>query len=458
MFEYIELFNGAIRGRILFLILNLVFIAHFIFFWYKNYRRYGWKMDFWTLITGRYFFVHILFMFPFNGSVYNIYSLGRHELKSLEPFLEVAYLISIAGYFSIYIGRSLFNRKKNHKFLNSIFNPIALSIERNIKNKASIVVLTLISLFLISIVIYFQFKTGNILSPRDFFQGNGAWRPVYNLSLTLFPLVILFKGLRAMQNVNPFKILSIILLVGLSVFLGTRMATLEPLFLLFFFYCIKYNNRIKLKRIALISVLFIYSTILVLSLRSNEVKQHYSDNSANAILYGNTFSDTRDFAYILSKWDNNLLYGKTYSAGLISFIPRKFSPHREKWALGMFTSRLTNYDSKTFPGFRPGFFGEAYFNFGLFGVIILGIITGYLLRFIDLKIKESVYVNNDIIKSYSHITPWFVIAALSISIGFTALYIYLSIMMLLWIYRHFLAFINTIIASNELSSYSSNPS
>lgn len=456
MFEYIELFNGAIRGRLFFLILNLVFMAHFLWFWYKNYRRYGWKMDFWTLITGRYFFVHILFMFPFNGSIYNTYSLGKHEIKSLEPFLELAYLISIAGYFSVYIGRSLFNKKKSHNFLNSIFNPIALTIEKNIKNKATISILTVFALLLISIVIYFQFKTNNVLAPRDFFQGNGIWRPVYNLSLTLFPLIILFKGLRAMQNVNLLKIVYIVFLVGLSVFLGTRMATLEPLFLLFFFYCIKYNDKIKLKRIVLISLLFIYSTILVLSLRSNEVKKHYSDNSVNAILYGNTFSDTRDFAYILSKWDNNLLLGKTYSAGLISFIPRKFSEHREKWALGMFTSRLTHYDSKTFPGFRPGFFGEAYFNFGLLGVIILGILTGYLLRFIDLKIKESVYVHDDIIKGYSHITPWFVIAAMSISIGFTALYIYLGIMMLMWVYRHFLAFTNTLLASNELR-YSSNP-
>lgn len=450
MFDYIELFDGAIRGRLIFLIINCLFIIHFIYFWYVNYQRYGWKMDFWTLITGRFFLIHIFLMFPFNGSNRNLLSLDISEINQVQQYLEFAYIISTVGYISIYFGRALYSSK--HLYLDYLFKPLSRVIEKNIKTPLAVNLLSIISLLLLAVVIYFQVKTNRILDPRSFFQANGFWRPLYNACLTLFPLAILFVGLNCLNKGGLMRWSYFTLLVIMSVFLGTRMATLEPLLLLFFFYCIKNNAKINLKRIVIVATLFIYSTILLLNFRSNEVKRQYSNNEINAILYGNTFSDTRDLAYLIANWDKEFLWGKTYTAGLISFIPRQFSEHREKWALGIFTARITNYDSKTFPGFRPGFFGEAYFNFGFAGVILLGTITGYLLRYMDLKIKNIIVNKDDVIQSYAVSVPWFIIGALSISIGFTAFYIFIVITLSIGLVRQLISYFNLLILKTGAQS------
>jgi len=382
-------------------------------------------------------------MFPFNGSLRNRLSLVDSEINQVQQYLELAYIISVIGYISIYIGRALYSSR--HTYLDALFKPISRVIEKNIKTPLAVNLLSIISLLLLAVVIYFQVKTNNILAPRTFFQANGFWRPFYNACLTLFPLTILFVGLNCLNKGGFFRWCYFAVLVVLSVFLGTRMATLEPLLLLFFFYCIKNNAKINLRKIVIVATLFIYSTILLLSFRSNEVKRQYSNNEINAILYGNTFSDTRDLAYLIANWDKELLWGKTYTAGLISFIPRQFSEHREKWALGIFTARITNYDNKTFPGFRPGFFGEAYFNFSFAGVILLGIITGYLLRYIDLKIKNIIVKKDDVIQSYAVSIPWFIIGALSISIGFTTFYIFLVITIAIGFIRQLISYFNLLI-------------
>jgi oligosaccharide repeat unit polymerase len=442
MLEKIEFFDGALRGSKLFLLINLLLVIHFVWFWYRNYRKWGWKMDFWTLVTARYFVVHVLFMYPFNGSFENTISFNLKEFQKIDVFLDKAYLVTITGYLCFYIGRGLFTLVGKSRVLGSIFSPIEKMIEVNIKNPISANLILFLGLFFLGITIYFQVVTDNLFSPRTFFQSNGMLRPLYNLCLVFYPITLLVIGLRLLNKPKLRRIILFLFLIIFSAFLGTRMAILEPMLLLFSFYCIKYNYKIKVKRIIFIGIVFIYSTMIVLSFRSDEVQGLFDSGTSKAILYGNTFSDTRDFAYVMSYWDFEHLKGRTYVAGIISFIPREFSKIREKWSLGIFTATITDYNSKTFPGFRPGYFGEAFFNFGFLGVIILGIISGYVLRYVDLRIKQSELLYSDIIKAYSKIVPWLFVLCLSISIGFASLYVLIVINFFLFIFRKFISFLN----------------
>lgn len=450
MSEKIEYFNGIIRGSDICLLINTLLILHFVWFWYKNYRKWGWKLDFWTLVTARFFLVHVLFMYPFNGSYKNIISFNEKDLARIDLFLDKAYLITIAGYISIHIGRFLYSLRTEHKFLNYFFSPIEKITEKNIKNPISSNLIMWIAIFFLSIVLYFQITTDNLFAPRTFFQANGTLRPIYNLCLIFYPMAMLISGLRLLYKPTLQKKITFIILTAFTPFLGTRMAILEPILLLFGFYCIKNNYRINVQRILIIGLMFIYSTILVLSLRDSDTTG--ANSKIKSILYGNTFSDTRDFAFVLSHWDHDFLKGKTYIAGLLSFIPREYSNLREKWALGIFTAEVTQYNSETFPGFRPGFFGEAYFNFGIYGVVLLGLLSGYVLRHVDLQIKRSELIHGDIIKGYTKIILWTLVTCMSISIGFISLYVLICINIGLFVVRKFIALLNSLNRSaKELS-------
>jgi|GEM_PF-784268 len=454
MFDKIEYYNGAIKGSKLCLLINALLIIHFIWFWYKNYRKWGWKLDFWTLVTARFFLVHVLFMYPFNGSAKNIIAFDEEDLQKIDLFLDKAYIISILGYISMHVGRFLYSLRSDHRFLDFLFRPIEKITEKNIKNPVSSNLILWIGFFFLAVVLYFQIITDNLFSPRTFFQSNGSLRPIYNLCLIFYPMAILIAGLRLLNKPSLQKKISFIFLVVFSAFLGTRMAILEPILILFGFYCIKNNYKINVQKIMVIGLLFIYSTILVLSLRASESSE--SNTTIKSVLYGTTFSDTRDFAFVLSHWDHDFVRGKTYIAGLLSFIPRELSEFRDKWALGIFTADVTKYNSADFPGFRPGFFGEVYFNFGLYGVIFLGLIAGYVLRHVDLQIKRSELYHTDIIKAYTKTIMWTLITCMSISIGFISLYVFLFINICLWVIRKLIAFINSYNYSNVSNLHLSN--
>ena len=98
------------------------------------------------------------------------------------------------------------------------------------------------------------------------------------------------------------------------------------------------------------------------------------------MLFGNTFSDIRDGAVILrgyyKKFHGVLLWGKTYLADLLAFIPSRLSPFRSEWSWGRLTA-YTLFGYETHFGMRGGNSMEAYLNFGLAGVVMASVVEGY---------------------------------------------------------------------------------
>ena len=124
--------------------------------------------------------------------------------------------------------------------------------------------------------------------------------------------------------------------------------------------------------------------------------------SAIDVLYGNSFSDTRDFALVLSFWDGHYLMGRTYLAGLIAFVPRFLSTFRDTWAIGVVTATTAGYKATEHPGLRVGIFGEAYLNFGLGAVVALGLFIGATTRLVDLRMKQSLTLPRSDMRIYSY--------------------------------------------------------
>lgn len=179
-----------------------------------------------------------------------------------------------------------------------------------------------------------------------------------------------------------------------------------------FLYELKHNTII-------FGSLVIFSALYIDSLRHSQYNPlNILQTELVKIFYGNNFSDTRDFAWILSYQNGEYFLGKTYIAGLISFIPKFISEFRSQWAISVATNKIVGFSPSEHAGLRPGMFGEVYFNFGILGVIFLGLIASYFLRYVDLQIKKSVVIHGDIIKSYSKTVIYGFISKFFITAGF----------------------------------------
>ncbi|HEX8575394.1 MAG TPA: O-antigen polymerase, partial [Flavobacterium sp.] len=423
--EDVEIFGGIIRGNRYLLIIDLILIIHFIIYWAYVVRKSNWKIDFWHTTVFVKFFFPVLIMYPFNNSKLNRYAVGKDYFDAFEEFVDLAFFITVIGYLSLYIGRFLYNTKSSHSILNNTFKPLEKIIQGNIKSLGTLALLLLTYSSFLAIVIYLQIQTNTLFNPRDYFQANDTIRPIYNTCLSVFPVALIFVGIRMYIRKSKANITLFSLLLMSSIFLGTRSVMLEPLITLIFLYFFYNNHKVNFRRLVQVGIVIIFVTLLLLNLRAGRSLDKTVSNLNKDIFYGNTFSDTRDFALILSFWDFKPVNGQTYLAGMISFMPRAISEYRQQWALSVYTNKFVGADTRYHPGFRPGSFGESFFNFGILGVSFLGIILGYGLRHVDYSMKHIMINEKDIIKCYSKTILWTFLLCFCISIGFYSFYIFI---------------------------------
>lgn len=101
--------------------------------------------------------------------------------------------------------------------------------------------------------------------------------------------------------------------------------------------------------------------------------------SLEAAFVGDNLIDIRDAAWVFSQWDFDPLLGRTYLGGLVSMMPSGLFPQKKEWHLGLTGVRIVGWDPDKHFGLRITFFGEAFLNFGLAGVLTLGTVLGILL-------------------------------------------------------------------------------
>ena len=428
--EKVDLFFKAMVFTPSWGIVACLLMIHFFASWYQTAKRTGWKLDSWYFALFFGIFQSSLMTYPFCASPFNkVCTLG--QIERIAPFVDQAFAISILGYCSIWIGRYCFDFTKGRFvffILVQFLQPLSQVIEANVKSKKVVTIMTSLSIILGLAILFIQFTNGYFFNGRAFFLKNPYLRPFFNIAISVFPIALNFATLRFIQFKEKKNLFFISLLLIISLFFGARFIFLNGLLFLFVQRSFYRAGVVSLfKTGALCAFLLLLAVVL----------SHFRDGNYNLLsaiastvfnfFYGNNFSDTRDFAWILSYWDGEYLYGKSFVSAFMSFIPRVFCEFREEWSFCMYTNNLLGFDSEIMPGLRPGLFGEPYLNFGWIGVIFFGSLFGFLLRYTDLKLKESVKNSKDIIKGHSSALACYLLQCLMISAGMWMFYIFVLI-------------------------------
>ncbi len=430
MNDKIELCYQALCFTPILGVIDLLLIIHFCVSWYRSARKTGWKIDFWywTLFLGA--FQSILLLYPFNASIYNARATSG-LIDRIAVFVDQAFLISILGYVCIWAGRFTYDFSHGKFPLIALFQltrPLSQMVEKNVKDRRAFVLMTYATLFFGLMILAIQFTNGEFFNGRRFFLASSEFRPLFNATISLFPIAFIFISLRFVQYKEKSVLKLLLILSIISLFFGVRSIFISGLLCLFMLRAFYREGKIGLKRTALIFLLFFTIAVGLANLREGNFNPLAVFGSFFfSFFYGNNFSDTRDFAWILSYWDGEYLYGKSYIAALLSFIPRSLISFREEWSISMYTNALAGFSSNSMPGLRPGLFGESYLNFGLPGVVFFGWVLGFALRYTDVKIKEFVSRHRDLIKGYSHIVVFNFLSCLAISAGTWGFYIFILV-------------------------------
>lgn len=221
-----------------------------------------------------------------------------------------------------------------------------------------------------------------IFNGRTFYYNTGI-SPIYLALNELMLIYSLYFGVRLIYGKKDlFKFLLSVLTLT---FTGNRspvlVSVLVPIAVLFIYGSGKAGSLVGIKKLFRLLLLFLAIGVLGVALVFIRSGQGVSfEGIFTEMLYGNTFSDIRDGAYILKGFEKkfgDFLYGKTYLAGMISFIPSSLSRFRKEWAYGRMTAYAL-FGLEDHFGLRGGSAMEAYLNFGYFGVVLFAIVQGVI--------------------------------------------------------------------------------
>jgi oligosaccharide repeat unit polymerase len=434
MFDTVELFSGVIRFDPLTLAINLLLMVHFVYDWYKMYKATGMKLDYWTLTTSLTYFLPFLIIYPFSSSFFNVISVGDN-IWLIQKAIGTAYYIFLLGYASMYFGRYIFDRYSYKTYINALLiKPIRGTLTKlflaTVKSVYTTTILFLIYFLALMAILAYARSIGAV-DVRGIFQANPAIRALYNFVLILSSLVSLLLIGRIFQyNKLVDKVLLFFFFI-ITIFIGARAYTAQPIIYLFVFYVLfELKGRINLLKVFGLGFTLLFFGIALSALREgNFSPTSIAVTFVSQVFYGNSYSDLRDFAWVYAYWDKSLLFGKTYLAGFMSFVPSFLSDFRTEWAIGKFTATTVGFDPMEHPGLRPGLFGESYFNFGLIGVALFGTFLGYAYRYIDFSIKNAAFDDNKLAGIASIVSTMFIFN-LAITAGFFSLYVFLIVLIL----------------------------
>jgi len=423
------------RFNVYLMVIDVILFIYFIYDWYKMYKKTGWSLDYWNLSMTLMFFMPFLIQYPFSSSIFNAISVGSN-VPMIQGSLDTCYLIFLAGYVSTYFGRYIFDKFKFKTTINFVFiQPFKQTLTKLfiICVKNSLTVRVLIVFYFVSLIciLIYGAMVGAGFDIRAVFQANPEIRAFYNFVLILSSVVSLLLTARIFQYNRLIDKLLMFLFLIFTLFIGARAFLAQPIISLFGFYVFySKRGRISLLKVGAIGISVMFLGISLSAIRAGEFSlRSFAVGFGEQIFFGNSYSDLRDFAWVYSYWDGTLLYGKTYLAAFMSFIPSFLSDFRTEWTAGKFTATTVGFDPLVHPGLRPGLFGEAFLNFGLIGVIFLGIIFGYALKYVDFNIRRS-SLSKDKIGGIAATVSIMFIFNLPVTSGFFSLYVFIVVLIL----------------------------
>ena len=424
-------------------VVNAILIIQFFLSWYYSAKKTGWTIDFWRVTLFLSYFLTFLLMYPFASAKMNALVIGTRNLEFARKSITIAYLLSLVGYCSIFVGGFMFTHYKFKSpiygiFIRPVKSTIGVLFEKIVINRRISKYLTYFYFISLAMVLFFAYLAGKGNDPRSFYGENNQYLFIFNFVNSLSGIVSAFLVARIFQFNKLIDKIFFVLFIIATLFIGSRGGIIGPLlgFLTSFVYFRK-KGRIKISTL-MFSALGMLCLILGLSLfRAGQLSVGLIASSFMLqVFYGNSFSDLRDFSWIYSVWHGVYFYGNSYFAAIISFIPSSLSPYRMEWSIGKLTAVMAGYNPKKHPGLRPGMFGESFLNFGIFGIITLGILLGYSWKYLDYKIKEAAKTGNIIEASVAGV-GCMIMLSLPITSGFFGIYVNIVVFLALYFLRLF---------------------
>lgn len=404
--------------------------------YYRNCYRRGYRIDFWHAGIFLACVLPNMVMLPFAKSDLNVLVLGR-DLSAVVAALPVAFLLTLLGYVALLVGGALWRvqaglglRRDATRVLDILprASMMVMSSRRILIFQSALCVL--LQMFILGL--YFS-SSGLAFDLRSYTFENPTLRPVA-LFISNYSIVIASHSLaRYVDTKEKVLLLCTLALTFGLVFFGARGNLVAIYFNVLLCYFVMKRNTISLSRIVAMTAIAIVFGFYMGSVRAGEFSPAgFLATFLTMLLYGNTFSDLRDFAWVYSYWDHVYWGGKTYLAALISFVPRFASHFRDTWAMGVATASTVGFDPQVHPGLRPGTFGEGFFNFGVLGVIVIGLLYGFILRRVDTDVKVALAGQPSMQKAFASTMLLSLAGCIAISAGYSSLYTLAGIYAFSW--------------------------
>jgi oligosaccharide repeat unit polymerase len=369
----------------------------------------------------------------------NVIVLGK-DLHAVLDVLPQIFLITLLGYFSVLVGGSLWRLKAGmglRKAATKLLDIIPDCSLMVMSSRAILVFQSLICLLAQFVIVASYFAhSGFGFDLRGYTFENPTIRPIA-LIISDYSIVIASHCLARYIDHKERILLActICLTLGL-IFFGSRANLLLIYLNILICYLIILRTRLGLLRMLVLIVFLMGFGLYLGNVRAGEYSlSSFFTSFAVLFLYGDTFSDLRDFAWVYSAWDHVHWWGRTYLAALTAFVPRFASQFRDTWGMGVVTASTVGFDPQVHPGLRPGMFGESYFNFGLVGVVCMGLLLGIILRRVDLDVKAALLRSRpSMMRAFAFTNLLAVAASIAVSAGFSSVYVLAGVYALSWFF------------------------
>jgi len=402
-------------------------VATFGISYYRNCYRLGYRIDLWHSHLFLFCVFPYMLMLPFARSGLNEIIVGP-DLRSVVAAVPHVFLMAMAGYFAALCGGGLWSLRLGagiRATAGAILNKGPRYSEMLMSSASLLISLSVLCVVaqLALVAIYFS-SSGFGFNLRAYTFENPSIRPISQIIALCSMVVISHSVARYLETKETLLLLSALLLTFGLLFFGQRGNLIFAYMNVAICYLIYRRSNISLFRVGILT----FGIVGLIFYLGNVRQGIYSLSEFFASLvflafYGNNFCDLRDFAWIYSHWNHELWMGKTYLAGLATFLPRSVSGFRGIWSFGVATDWTVGLDTELHPGLKPGEFGEAFFNFGLPGVVIAGLLIGILVRRADRVAKQSLSGERpSMIRAFASTMLITLALCINTSLGIPALY------------------------------------
>jgi oligosaccharide repeat unit polymerase len=419
-------------------VLDLLAIGSFGWSYYRTCYRRGYRIDIWHLQLILSCILPNFLMLPAAASPLNELALGQ-DYASVMSVLPTVFLITLLGYASVLVGGALWSLHLGLGLRRTTAGVLRAGPQLSImlmSSRSLLVFQSALCLMLQALIltIYFM-RNGFGFDLRAYTIANPELRPVALLASQYSILIASHCLARYVEKKEKILLACTLLLTLGLIFFGARSNLLSIYIGVLLCYLVGLRRKVSLVRIFGVGSLIVLFSLYLGSVRAGEYSLGtFSRTIVALLLFGDTFSDLRDFAWVYADWNHLFWAGKTYLAALLAFVPRFASSFRDTWGLGVATATTAGLDPRVHPGLRPGMFGEGFFNFGLFGVVAVGLMLGIITRRVDVDVKQALTMPSpSMIRAFASTMLLGVAGSLAITASFSSLYVLAGIYLFSWL-------------------------